>query len=185
MLLIADVHLGKVSHFRKHGAAVPIHASFRNLEKLTQVVNDFSPKTICFLGDLFHSDLNQEWEDFTQWVHYTTGNIVLVAGNHDIIAATRYTDLDIEVIDDLTLEGFHLSHHPSDTQPLFNLAGHIHPGVRLQGVGRQTIKLPCFFRRKNQMILPAFGTFTGNYILKPTEEDVVYAIVDQEVTKLH
>ena len=28
MLLISDVHLGKVTHFRKHGAAVPQNAVF-------------------------------------------------------------------------------------------------------------------------------------------------------------
>ena len=33
MLLIADVHLGKVAHFRKHGAPVPANAAFQNLEK--------------------------------------------------------------------------------------------------------------------------------------------------------
>ena len=37
MLLIADVHLGKVTHFRKYGAAIPANAAFQNLEKFTMI----------------------------------------------------------------------------------------------------------------------------------------------------
>ena len=55
MLLISDVHLGKVSHFRKHGSAVPKKAIAKNFEKLQDVIQSFAPKVICFLGDLFHS----------------------------------------------------------------------------------------------------------------------------------
>src|SRR5690606_1566155 len=78
MLLIADVHLGKVSHFRKHGAAIPANAAFKNLEKLTEIVHQFQPKTICFLGDLFRSTLNEEWQDFEKWVEYTKAEVILM-----------------------------------------------------------------------------------------------------------
>ncbi|HEU4497559.1 MAG TPA: metallophosphoesterase, partial [Flavobacterium sp.] len=37
-LLIADVHLGKVSHFRKHGVAVPKSAVSKNFQRLTRAV---------------------------------------------------------------------------------------------------------------------------------------------------
>lgn len=40
-LLIADVHLGKVTHFRKNGFAIPNDALYKNFEKLIEVV-DFS-----------------------------------------------------------------------------------------------------------------------------------------------
>ena len=64
LLLISDVHLGKVSHFRKFGAAVPRKAIHKNFLLLDQIVADFEPFQICFLGDLFHSSLNKEWELF-------------------------------------------------------------------------------------------------------------------------
>ncbi|MCT8339513.1 ligase-associated DNA damage response endonuclease PdeM [Flavobacteriaceae bacterium TK19130] len=184
MLLVADVHLGKVSHFRKHGSAIPAHVAYQNLEKLTDVVNELSPKTVCFLGDLFHSELNQEWHDFTKWVEYTAATIILVAGNHDIIAPDKYLALGIQVVPSLDIEGFSLTHHPIEQENFFNIAGHIHPGVRLQGLARQSVKLPCFFKSEKQLILPAFGTFTGKYILKPTETDEVYALVEGEVLLL-
>lgn len=184
MLLVADVHLGKVSHFRKHGSAIPAHVAYQNLEKLTDVVNELSPKTVCFLGDLFHSELNQEWDDFTKWAEYTAATIILVAGNHDIIAPDKYLALGIQVVPSLDIEGFSLTHHPIEQENYFNIAGHIHPGVRLQGLARQSVELPCFFKSEKQLILPAFGTFTGKYILKPTETDEVYALVEGEVLLL-
>ena len=52
-LLIADVHLGKVSHFRKAVLAVPYNAIQQNFVQLASVVDYFKPLSIIFLGDLF------------------------------------------------------------------------------------------------------------------------------------
>ena len=68
ILLISDVHLGKISHFRKYGSAVPQKAIEENFNRLTEVVNFFSPKKIYFMGDLFHSSLNMEWDLFENWL---------------------------------------------------------------------------------------------------------------------
>ncbi|OAB80405.1 ligase-associated DNA damage response endonuclease PdeM [Cochleicola gelatinilyticus] len=181
MLLIADVHFGKVAHFRKHGAAVPQKASEENFRKLNVLVDTYQPGTICFLGDLFHSTLNNSWKDFTQWVKFQKSEFILISGNHDIIPKYLFEELGVIVYDELLRSDFLLTHHPIEDEKLFNLSGHIHPGVRLQGVGRQYIKLPCFFKTEKQMILPAFGNFTGKYILTPTSTNEVFAIADDEV----
>ncbi|OAD91065.1 metallophosphoesterase [Aequorivita soesokkakensis] len=181
MLLIADVHLGKVTHFRKHGAPVPANAAFKNLEKLTEISNQFQPEIICFLGDLFHSKLNEEWQDFEKWVEYTKAEGILISGNHDIIPQYLYEDLGVKVFDDLLLDGFLLTHHPTEIKGTFNFSGHIHPGIRMKGVGRQFVKLPCFYKTETQLILPAFGNFTGKHILNPSEKDEIFAIVEGEV----
>tara|TARA_R110002051_G_scaffold50073_2_gene97236 strand:+ start:106 stop:786 length:681 start_codon:yes stop_codon:yes gene_type:complete len=181
MLLISDVHLGKVSHFRKYGAAVPQKAIEKNFELLTEIVANFKPETICFLGDLFHSSLNNEWHLFESWIAEQTSKIILVAGNHDIISPLKYEDIGISVIQELLIPPFLLTHHPEERNGFYNFSGHIHPAVKLKGLGRQRLKLPCFFKTKNQMVLPAFGEFTGTHILTPTKEDEVYAITKNEV----
>ena len=181
MLLIADVHLGKVSHFRKHGSPVPASAAYKNLEELTKITNHFHPKTICFLGDLFHSKINEEWKDFEKWVEYTNAEIFLISGNHDIIPPYLYEEIGVKVYDELILDSFLLTHHPTPRENFFNFYGHIHPGVRMRGIGRQYLRLPCFFKSINSLILPAFGNFTGKHILKPSKTDEVYAIVEGEV----
>ncbi|MGJ8665126.1 MAG: ligase-associated DNA damage response endonuclease PdeM [Patiriisocius sp.] len=181
MLLIADVHLGKVAHFRKHGAAIPAHVGHENLEKLTEVVNEFQTKTVCFLGDLFHSVLNSDWEDFTKWIEYTHASIILINGNHDVIPKYLFEDLGVQIFDQLIINTFLLTHHPTEREGLFNFYGHIHPGVVLSGEGRQKLKLACFFKTNTSLILPAFGTFTGKYILNPSKDDEVFVLADGEV----
>ncbi|MGQ2984321.1 ligase-associated DNA damage response endonuclease PdeM [Flavobacterium sp.] len=181
MVLISDVHLGKISHFRKFGSALPGNAMFRNFMKLDSVVAYFNPESICFLGDLFHSTLNNEWQLFEEWVGRAQIPIVLVAGNHDIISPHKYYELGITVVSEWLLDGFLLTHDPEVRKNYFTLSGHIHPAVLLEGLGRQFLKLPCFFRSQSQMILPAFGEFTGTYVMEPGEEDVVYAITKEDV----
>jgi len=181
MLLISDVHLGKVMHFRKYGAAIPSHSVFKNFEQLDKAFDFFSAETIVFLGDLFHSKKNNEWDLFAEWVSKTDAKIILVIGNHDVIDPKDYQDLQITVCSELVIGTFFLTHHPEEREGLFNFSGHIHPGIELRGAGKQSLRLPCFFQKPNQMILPAFGQFTGKYYLVPEEHDCVYAITKEEV----
>ncbi|PHN94647.1 metallophosphoesterase [Maribacter sp. 6B07] len=181
ILLISDVHLGKVSHFRKYGAAVPQQAVQQNFDALTAVVEHFKPKSILFLGDLFHSALNIEWSLFEQWVQTTSQEIILVSGNHDIISPLKYEALNIKVIPELTLDSFLLTHHPEERDGFFNFSGHIHPAIKLSGLGRQSVRLPCFYKTEHQMIVPAFGEFTGTYTLEPCEGCEVYALLGDAV----
>lgn len=181
MLLISDVHLGKISHFRKHGSAIPGQAMFSNFRKLDAVVEHFGPEKICFLGDLFHSTLNNEWQLFEEWMLRTQIPVVLVAGNHDIISPHKYEMLGIKTVSECAVDGFLLTHHPHEREGFYTLCGHIHPAVLLEGFGRQYLKLPCFFRSPSQLILPAFGEFTGTYVMEPAKEDIVYAITKENV----
>jgi len=184
VLLISDVHLGKVSHFRKFGAAVPRKAIHKNFALLDESVEFFKPKVICFLGDLFHSALNSEWILFESWVKKRKEKMILVEGNHDIISPLKYKNLKIQVVSEVELEGFLLTHHPEDREGFFNFSGHIHPAIRLKGRGKQSLRLPCFFKKEDQLILPAFGKFTGTHVLDPMESDQVYAIADENIIKI-
>jgi len=182
MLLVADVHLGKVSHFRKHGSAVPLAAIEHNFNNLNQVLQAFEVATVCFLGDLFHSDLNGEWMLFEDWCRGVSKRVVLVAGNHDVLKPERYQHLGIELMDTWQLGDFLLTHHPTEHHSLFNFCGHVHPAVRLVGWGKQRLTLPCFFQSPQQLILPSFGAFTGSHRLVPGEHDQAYVIAEGAVT---
>ncbi|TLP76957.1 ligase-associated DNA damage response endonuclease PdeM [Maribacter sp. ACAM166] len=177
LLLISDVHLGKVSHFRKYGAAVPQAAVQKNFEMMDTSVDFFKPKTIVFMGDLFHSSLNNEWVLFEEWVRSKSVEIILVRGNHDIISPLKYEGLGVKVIQELILDSFLLTHHPEERDGLFNFSGHIHPAIRLSGLGRQSVRFPCFYKTDNQMILPAFGNFTGSHTLEPCTGCEVFAVL--------
>lgn len=180
-LIISDLHFGKISHFRKHGAAVPLGAIWKNLERLESILKVYNPKKVCFLGDLFHSHLNAEWEIFAKWVQSYSMEFVLIRGNHDIISPQNYTKIGITFMDRWTSDPFTFTHEPEFIPGSFNIAGHIHPAIQLAGPGRQKLRLPCFFKKPRQLILPAFGAFTGTYVLEPESDDVAYVLAEGQI----
>ncbi len=184
MLLITDVHLGKVSHFRKHGSAVPQSAIPYNFDKLDRTFAHFKPRVLCFLGDLFHSVINSEWLLFSEWIKNITAKVVLVTGNHDIISPLKYEEVNVHVTPQWQIGAVLLTHIPEEREHVFTISGHIHPGIRLQGLGRQSLSIPCFFKTPTQLILPAFGAFTGNYTMNPSENDEVFVITEDEVIQV-
>jgi len=184
VLLIADLHLGKVNHFRRLGIPVPNAVNIKNLEILIDLINRFQPERVIFLGDLFHSHYNDEWEALGQVTRHFVGcNFQLVLGNHDIMSELQYERCNMEVFEQLELGTFLLTHEPLENIPKhkYNVCGHIHPGVRLMGKGRQSVTLPCFFFGKQQAILPAFGSFTGYVNIPVVKGDKVFIITGDKV----
>lgn len=182
-LLLADLHLGKVNHFRRSGIPVPQKANDKNLDGLIFLLQKLSPQEVIFLGDLFHSHYNAEWEVFGQVLKaFENIKYKLVIGNHDIMSEYQYTKHKIEIIrEPLAFGPLTFSHEPLEDSEGYNLAGHIHPAVRLKGKARQGMRLPCFYFGKNHGLLPAFGEFTGSHSLKPKKGDQVFVILDDQV----
>jgi uncharacterized protein len=184
ILFIADLHLGKISHFRRSGIAVPNRANDHNIEVLVELIQLSHPERVICLGDLFHSHYNPEWEVFGEMVrHFSNISFELVLGNHDIMSEIQYERKGIKVHNELVMEPFIFTHHPMEEIPaaLYNIAGHIHPGVSLRGKGRQAITLPCFHFGSRQALLPAFGSFTGLARVTPKKEDKIFVIADNKI----
>lgn len=185
-LLLADLHLGKAGHFRKHGLGIPSDGGKHDLSRLDSLVEIVNPECLYLLGDLFHSDINEEWNAVHDWFTSVQCRKVLVEGNHDIFQEKIYLKAGLEVMKVKTLGQLILTHEPMENVPagFLNIAGHIHPGVKLQGKARQSLRLPCFHRQKSQLILPAFGRLTGLYLLPPKEGDEIFAIADDQVIQV-
>lgn len=184
-LIIADVHMGKVSHFRKAGIAVPQAASQANLEKLITLLMTVRPKRLIFIGDLFHSHYNSEWEGLAPIIkQFGSCSFELLPGNHDIMSVLQYERHGLIVLPkkvELT-KNILLTHEPPDEELSgYVISGHLHPAVTLRGRGRQVATLPCFWFGKKQAILPAFGSFTGMKPIKPNVRDSVFAILKNEI----
>ena len=96
LLLIADLHLGKVEHFRKAGIAVPAEAGEANYHVLQELILEHSPKRVIFLGDLFHSNYNYDWELFRDFLEsHDNVSFELIKGNHDILHKSQYDRVDM------------------------------------------------------------------------------------------
>lgn len=188
VLLIADLHLGKVNHFRRSGIPVPSKANEKNLELMVELIESTNPLRVIFLGDLFHSHYNPEWEVFGELVkHFQSISFELVLGNHDVLSIGQYNRKSITLHTELRLQPFIFTHHPLENKKdgLYNLAGHIHPGATFHGKAKQSITLPCFYFGEEQGILPAFGMFTGLARIKPKADDSVYVIAENTVLKVN
>jgi DNA ligase-associated metallophosphoesterase len=186
-LIAADVHLGKVGHFRKAGIAVPRDMEQNDLGVLSDLIHEHKPEKIIFLGDFFHSEINADWDWFILWrSQFPALEIILVRGNHDIIDDSYYSQLNIKLYNRLLVGPFLMLHHPLAESGLqqaegYVFCGHIHPGVRLVGRGRQTITLPCFAFGAKQVVLPSFGQFTGKVAIRSVKADRIFAIAKDKV----
>jgi len=186
-LIATDVHLGKSGHFRKAGIALPQDMAQEDLAVLSDLIHQYTPQKIYFLGDLFHSDMNNDWDWFALWrAQFPALEIFPVRGHHDIIQDKHYHDLNISTHDDIKAGPFLMLHHPlSDTELAsvngYVLCGHVHPGVRLTGKGRQSVTLPCFSFGPKQAILPSFGKFTGRVALSHQQNDKVFGVLSNKV----
>lgn len=184
---MADLHLGKVNHFRKVGIPVPAMANQQNLEHIQVLLQITKPCRVILVGDLFHSHYNEAWEEFGTFVkYYPSVSFELVLGNHDILSEHQYKRKGIVLYQELQVGNVLFTHHPLEevSSAVYNLAGHIHPGIHLHGKGKQSITLPCFYFGKQGGILPAFGTFTGLARVKPKQGDKVFAILPDKVVKV-
>ena len=186
-LIVADVHLGKVGHFRKAGIAVPRDMEQNDLSVLSDLIDEHHPKKIIFLGDLFHSDLNADWDWFVLWrKNFPKIELILIRGNHDIINDSHYLNLNVALHDQLLVGPFLMLHHPLSDEALrqtegYVFCGHIHPGVTLSGRARQQVTLPCFAFGSRQAILPSFGKFTGRVAIRSQQTDRIFAVLQNKV----
>jgi len=184
-LVVSDVHLGKSGHFRKHGIAVPQQVNSGNLERLSLLINQTRPDRLIFLGDLFHSEYNREWNEFVRWRwNYNELSIWLTTGNHDILNRQQYESLNLVLIEQLIHPPFLFRHEPVTDlfeDGLYPVCGHIHPAVKLKGKGRQRVTLPCFYFSDTHALLPAFGNFTGTHKIKPGKHSNVFAVSEGEI----
>lgn len=180
-LIVSDVHLGKAGHFRKHGIPVSTKVHIHDLTILDNLIKEHKPKEVLLLGDLFHSHENSEWNDFIRFLkNHDSLDFILIEGNHDILS--EYPD-ELKVVKKLVKGPFSFTHIKEEDQ-YYNISGHIHPGVRINGKARQGITLPCFWFSSEFAVVPAFGQFTGVKKVKPKPEDKLYAIAGNKVVEL-
>ncbi|HLO52817.1 MAG TPA: ligase-associated DNA damage response endonuclease PdeM [Saprospiraceae bacterium] len=188
IMIIADLHLGKIEHFRAAGINLPLAAATQTENRLVDLIEKHHPSRVIFLGDLFHSVQNQSYNTFQNTMSlFKNITFNLVIGNHDIMDMEDYTNLGITVYEELFINELWLTHEPQDEikNGYYNLAGHIHPGVTLKGKGRQKMTLPCFYFGINNGLLPAFGYFTGKAIIKIEKKSDIFAIAEDKVFRIN
>jgi DNA ligase-associated metallophosphoesterase len=186
-LLISDLHLGKVTHFRKAGIAIPEQALYRNFYILDELIQKYLPKRIIMLGDLFHSDINYEWELFSRWrIHHRNLELILVQGNHDILPVRRLHELGILADECWKESEFLFCHHPpeEESDDLFTFCGHVHPVFIVRTKTGYGTRIPCFVFDHNRAVLPSFGVFTGGYSVDFENGRKIFLVANDEIVEI-
>lgn len=191
-LIVSDLHFGKTGHFRKSGINVPTAVYKEDLQRLMALLQHFQPERLVIVGDLFHSRENLEMELFRKWrSNFPEILFHLVKGNHDILTNEWYADSAIELHEEtLLVDDFCFIH--DITSPSGNslpkagyfFSGHIHPGIRISGMGKQSLRFPCFYFGETYAVLPAFSRFTGAALIDPGLRDQVFAIVENQIIRM-
>jgi len=181
-LFVADVHLGKAASFRAAGVPLPDGHCSRDLARISRLLRLHRATRLVVLGDLVHTrtsytdELDENFRIFR--ASHAEVEMLLVPGNHDRHAGSVPGAWQLDTVDEpFALGPFACCHEPgANSGAGFELAGHLHPALRLQ-TSREGITLPCFWQHARGMVLPAFGSLTGKYVvrLKPGERGVVVA----------
>ncbi|MEO6721297.1 MAG: ligase-associated DNA damage response endonuclease PdeM [Ferruginibacter sp.] len=183
ILILSDLHLGKTGHFRKSGIAVPQGVFKEDMQRLVTQIQLFKPAGLIVIGDMFHSHGNKEHDFFVKWRNdFPMLSIQLVKGNHDILHKDWYYEAGIELSNcELTIGRFAFVHDFTDCKVPdegYIFSGHIHPGISMHGLAKQSLQFPCFYFGEQYAVLPAFSRFTGMYSIKPKAGETVYALVN-------
>lgn len=117
-------------------------------------------------------------------MEFASVEMSLVKGNHDAHVGALPSNWPFTIIDPgQMIDVVAIGHHPGEMPKgaSIYLCGHIHPAVRIasrtEGLGR----LPCFWYSCGQMVLPAIGEFTGSHLVKPSADDDLWIIGDNQI----
>lgn len=187
-LLVADAHFGKAASFRASGVPVPRGTTGETLERLERALTRHRVERIVFLGDFLHSAAGRAertLDALAAWrARHAQLALVLVRGNHDAHAGDPPAALGFQVETEPWSAGpFALCHEPGAAALGYEIAGHLHPAVRVSG-RRDSIRLPCFWFARAGAVLPAFGSFTGSMTIDRAAADRVYAIAEDAVIRV-
>jgi DNA ligase-associated metallophosphoesterase len=189
LLIVADPHFGKAQIFRDSGIPIPEGSTAEDLTRLSCLMDHFLPRKLLFLGDLIHGRIANP-ADFKrlidQWrQHHMNVELLLSTGNHDLRCGDppdqfRFDHVAAEII----IGSFIFTHKPRFDSSFYGIAGHLHPAVTISGKGRLKETLPCFCFGARASLLPAFGSFTGNQVIRPAPDDRIFVIAGDEVIKM-
>ncbi len=172
-LIVSDLHLEKGSALAARGYLAPPYDTHQTLFYLAQLVDKYRPARIICLGDSFH-DCEAEDRMAEADRAILTGLMhgrqwIWVAGNHDPAPPECFGGI---VTARYQLGPLVFIHQAAHNDP-FEVSGHFHPKAATL-VKSTRLSGRCFVIDRGQLILPAFGTYTGGLdVLSPALQAVL------------
>lgn len=160
-LVVSDLHLEKGSAFAARGAMLPPYDTAETLRGLASLIARYGPRRVISLGDSFHDGAafgRMAARDREALLALQRGrDWIWIAGNHD---AAMQGPVPGEHAASLVEDGIGFVHVPSARPEGFEIAGHLHPCVRVALRGR-SLRRKAFVLAHDRLVMPAFGAYTG------------------------
>ncbi len=160
-LVVSDLHLEKGSSAAQRGTLMPPYDTAQTLDMLAKTVARFRPRRVVSLGDSFHDAraLDRMAErDMAVLAGLQRGRDWLwICGNHDEDLSGV---LPGDHADALVEDGMRFVHIPGGGQGGTEIAGHLHPCVKIQ-TRAGNLRRRAFVFDGERLIMPAFGAYAG------------------------
>ena len=160
-LIFADLHFEKGSAYARGGQLLPPYDTRTTLRHVAAALARYSPQRVIALGDSFHdggAGERLDAEECTALKALTEGRDWLwVEGNHDPEPPAW---LGGKITGEAAIGGLHFRHLPSAGASPGEVAGHLHPAIRVNRRG-MSVRRRCFVSDGARLLLPAFGAYTG------------------------
>ena len=160
-LVVADLHFEKGSAFAARGMMLPPYDTTATLARLAQVITFYNPRAVIALGDSFHDRAAAARMDPANrralLALQKSRDWLWIAGNHD---PAPPDNLGGEARAVFMLGPLTFRHEPKPGAATGEIAGHLHPVVRVAGRGA-SLRCRCFASDGQRCIVPAFGAYAG------------------------
>lgn len=179
-LIISDLHLGYEQALNADGIMVPKFQYPLIVSRLKRIQQKSSTHHIIINGDLKHEFghiSRQEWRETLNFIEFLKDNfkeIILVKGNHDNFTPYIAQKTDLELVEEVNIGEFLLTHGDKIPSPLppekTIIIGHEHPSLGLRS-GERVEKIKCYLKGKYKewklLVMPSFNFISeGSDILQ-------------------
>ena len=182
-LAIADIHYGYELSQRAAGALFPAWGMQKIENRLAELIEDYCPQTVLFLGDLVHTiAASSAFRMWTSKLSDSVPELILIRGNHD----RRLKQVALHDNWRIGRHVFHHGHQPPEIESgEIGFSGHLHPAQTLSDGAGFSCKVPVLLQTSSGYILPAFSPWAAGGQQKQISVIQSWAAHERSGQKIH
>lgn len=187
LLVVADLHWGYAASHQANGNLLPFWGDAEIAVRLGELVADYAPAEIIWLGDCLHTLAGREPAE--TFLRTSTIPTTIVCGNHDRRwRVSRGDDQPAAAAHptSVTRGEFVFHHGHLEVEIPFGsveVVGHHHPALAWSDRAGGRIKLPALVASPRRLILPAFSPWAAGSAWNPllAEDETLFAIAPKRI----